>query len=203
MTSPSPNPDPPTEGRSPSPTGDRPLTSPRAPRARRLAIRALCYGSAAWILTGGDPTFWSVGVPTVLLAAGVGLHLAGPSPPRWRLGAQVPYALLFLHRSLRGGVDVARRALHPRRPLAPALLRYRLRLEPDGPAAVFFADLISLLPGTLCAGLEGDRVTVHVVDRALPNEAELRRLEERVADLFGEPSPQAAPPPDEGASCPS
>jgi multicomponent Na+:H+ antiporter subunit E len=91
----------------------------------------------------------------------------------------------FLWQSLRGGIDVARRALHPRLPLAPLLLDYPLRL-PDGPACTFLANTVSLLPGTLSADLENGCLTVHVLDGSQPDvSAELQSLEALIADLFG------------------
>ncbi|MCO5169692.1 MAG: Na+/H+ antiporter subunit E [Planctomycetes bacterium] len=159
----------------------------RSPWTGRLAARAACYALAWAALTHGDPGSWVIGAPAVLLAAlaGVGLSARAPAAAL-RPRALLPFVTHFLSRSLTGGVDVARRALDPRLPLSPGLIEHPLRLPPDGPAAVFFVDLVSLLPGTLCAGVDGARLTVHVIDQALPNADELRRLEERVAALFGE-----------------
>lgn len=96
----------------------------------------------------------------------------------------VPY---FLRISFLGGIDVARRAFSPSKPLAPGFIDYRLGVEPDGAAAVFFAGVISLVPGTLCAALDGQgTVLVHVVDIDAGFEEELEQLESRVAAIFGE-----------------
>lgn len=94
------------------------------------------------------------------------------------------FAPFFLVQSLRGGVDVARRALHPRLPLNPCLVRYPLCLE-EVPAQVFMANVVSLLPGTLSADLEDSVLTVHALDCALPVTEQLQALESRVARLFG------------------
>jgi multicomponent Na+:H+ antiporter subunit E len=60
-----------------------------------------------------------------------------------------------------------------------------VRLQrPD--ARVFFVDGISLLPGTLSADLRDGVLLVHALDTKDAVSASLRRLEERVADLFGE-----------------
>lgn len=159
----------------------------RSPWTGRLAARAACYALAWAALTAGDPGSWVIGAPAVLLAAlaGVGLSTGAPGVALRPRGL-VRFVAHFLSRSLSGGVDVARRALDPRLPLSPGLIEHTMRLRPGGPAAVFFVDLVSLLPGTLCAGVEERRVTVHVIDERLPNAEELRRLEERVAALFGE-----------------
>jgi multicomponent Na+:H+ antiporter subunit E len=44
--------------------------------------------------------------------------------------------------------------------------------------------IISLLPGTLSAGIEGDCIDVHAIDINDDPTADLRRLEQRVAGLF-------------------
>ena len=59
----------------------------------------------------------------------------------------IPFAGYFLRESLRGGWDVARRALSPALPMSPALVRFLLRLPP-GSARWLFCNTISLLPGT-------------------------------------------------------
>lgn len=92
----------------------------------------------------------------------------------------LPY---FLWQSLIGGWDVATRALRPDLRIAPAFLPYTTRLPP-GPARVFFFDTITLLPGTLSAELEEDRVVVHVVDVGTSPQEGLEDLERRVALLF-------------------
>jgi multicomponent Na+:H+ antiporter subunit E len=89
----------------------------------------------------------------------------------------------FLALAFRSGLDVARRAMSPQRPLAPRLLAYRLALGP-GPARIFFVNAISLLPGTLSARLSGSDLTVHVLARDATGEEELRDLEVRVRSLF-------------------
>jgi multicomponent Na+:H+ antiporter subunit E len=87
-------------------------------------------------------------------------------------------------RSLLGGVDVARRALHPDLPIAPGLIEYPLRLPPGLPQ-VFMANTVSLLPGTLSAALDRSVLTVHVLDRRTGFLADLKTVEQSVARLFG------------------
>jgi multicomponent Na+:H+ antiporter subunit E len=170
------------------------LMSERDPRTpadasrnvRRIGIRIAGYAFVWWVVAEGAAASWTVGAPAVLLAALVGWSLASPRPAGWRLGGLLRFMAHFVLRSLHGGLDVARRAIDPRLPLAPAMVPYRLRLPRDGAGAVFFVDMVNLLPGTLCAAFDGDRLTVHVVDRARPVLDDLRELEVRVAGLFGE-----------------
>lgn len=145
-------------------------------------VVAAFFAAVWWVLTEGEPA-WGVGVPVVLIASVAAWGLRFPGRVRLSLAGAFRFVPYFVWQSLRGGVDVARRALDPRLPLDPALLVYRLRLPP-GPARVFLADIVSLLPGTLSAELAGDRLRLHVLDRA-PAPAAVRALEARVADLFG------------------
>jgi len=66
------------------------------------------------------------------------------------------------------------------------LLIYSLKL-PIGPARIFFSNTVSLLPGTLSADLEEDRLTVHILDERLSLLESLQLLESLVAGLFGLP----------------
>ncbi len=139
-----------------------------------------------WILAGPGVEGWWAG----LLAVGVGvfLHgaLGGADPTRIRLQGLPTFVPWFLAQSVRGGADVARRALAPGLPLEPGFLRYGARL-PEGPARVFFVNCISLLPGTFSADLEGDVVRVHLLAEPELGPARLAALERRVARLFGVP----------------
>jgi multicomponent Na+:H+ antiporter subunit E len=117
------------------------------------------------------------------LAAGVALQPPRRAPLRAAGVARfVPY---FLWQSLAGGFDVALRAFRSRRALAPAMLELRTRLPLDGAPPLVYLALVNMLPGTLCARLDGDVLHVHVIDRRRPNERGLRELEARVAGAFG------------------
>lgn len=168
------------------------MPAPAMIRIRSLALRASVLAVAWWVLAQGHPDSLWVGVPVIVGAAAASMYLAPPGPAsRLRAGALARLAIYFLWHSLRGGVDVALRALNPRLPLAPALLEYPLRLPP-GPARVLLANTVSLMPGTLSATLWEDVLCVHVLDRRQPVATELRTLEARVAEAFGL---SADPPP--------
>lgn len=146
--------------------------------------------AALWVaLTSGRiAESWYFGVPTVLFAAAVGQRLSTTTPPRPSLWHSVRFVPFFVWWSVRGGLDVALRALKPSRPLSPALVEYETELTEDGAAIAFFAGVISLLPGTLCAGVGGSSVLVHVVDDSWPIREQLADLEERVGAVFGDGS---------------
>jgi multicomponent Na+:H+ antiporter subunit E len=151
----------------------------------RLGSRFLGYYLLWWILTEAYPGAWRFGLPVVLLALLANWKMRKAGAWRWRLAGFGRFFPFFLWQSLRGGIDVARRAIDPRLPLAPGFFEHRLRL-PSGPSRIFLADTISLLPGTCSVSLEREEfLEVHVLDEAMPIEQSLRRLEERIALLFG------------------
>lgn len=153
-------------------------------RARTGLVHAAFLALLWWAVTEGSPAAWAFGVPLIALAVGAGLVLHPRRDWTLRPLGLARFAGFFLWQSLRGGIDVAARALNPRLPIAPAMVDYRLRL-PEGPARVFLADVVSLLPGTLSAALAGGRLRLHVLDERLPVTRALRTVEERVAALFG------------------
>lgn len=138
------------------------------------------------IFTGWDRASWLVGLPAVLFALVMFERLR--SAQGWRIQARrIPgFAVWFLWHSLRGGLDVARRAWHPRLPLNPGFLRYDVTVE-TGPPRVFLLNCLSLLPGTLSAQLDGDELILHVLDIGSDVITETGQAEARVQRLFAIP----------------
>ncbi len=148
----------------------------------RFCFRTVLFALLWWILTEGAMTSWLIGVPVVVFAVlASGVLLPGTS---WSLPGILRFVPFFLWHSLRGGVDVAGRALHPRLPISPGLLKHRWRL-PTGLPRVFMANTVSLLPGTLSAELSEEFLHVHVLDQSGAFESELTLIETRVARMFG------------------
>ena len=149
-----------------------------------LLLRTIVFGALWWILAEGEWRAWGVGAVTVIAAVAAS-HLLWPP----RAGRVSPAGLLvflgfFLWQSLRGGIIVAALALKPRLRLRPALTELELRLPP-GASRVLLADALSLMPGTVSVGLSDDILTIHLLDRGLVTDADLRHAEGKVAALFG------------------
>lgn len=150
-----------------------------------LCGRLLGFALLWMVLTGGAADSWSAGGLAVATAALASLALRPERPWRVRLGGALRFVPFFVRQSLRGGLDVTRRAFSPALPLDPVLVEHSLRLPP-GTARLFLLNTVSLLPGTLSADLRGDLLLVHGLDASLPLVEDLRRLETLVAELFGE-----------------
>jgi len=145
-----------------------------------------------WALTGGRPGAWWFFVPVLLAASLLPRWLPQPES-EWRLKilGLLGFVPFFLHNSIKGGWDVARRALLPGPRLEPGLYHHHLRL-PSETARIFLSHVVSLLPGTLSAELDDSRLTVHAL---AGTEADVVRdlvnLEQRVERLFGLERPPA------------
>ncbi|MCL4201005.1 MAG: Na+/H+ antiporter subunit E [Pirellulaceae bacterium] len=151
---------------------------------REFSAYGLAWATLWWLLSRGHADSWLVGVPTVLAAAGLSVWMAPPWSWRWNFVGMVRFAGYFVRASLAGGCDVAYRAIHPRLPIHPRMMVYHSRL-PIGTAQVFFANAISLSPGTVSARLRHGKLTIHVLDARQPVRAKLAELEQAVGELFG------------------
>lgn len=151
-------------------------------RARRWCWRCIAFLGVWWVLCEGRPINWGFGLAVAAVGSSLPLK-AG----RWvRPAGLLRFAPFFLWRSFVAAVQVARLALSPRLRLKPALLSYRPRLrKPE--AQVFFANTISLLPGTLTADLWEGQLRLHVLDYGPHVRDEVAAVEERVAGLFEDP----------------
>ena len=146
-----------------------------------VVSRALLFSLLWWALTDGTAGSWWIGAPAVAGAVIISVTLVPPLGLVWReVMGFVPF---FLWHSLKGGVDVAWRAFHPRLPITPELIEYPLRLPPGLPR-VILVNTVSLLPGTLSAELGGQVLKVHVLDSLGGFLAELEALEQRVGCMF-------------------
>lgn len=146
-----------------------------------IISRILLFSFTWWVLTGGESSSWWIGAPAILIAVISSIVLIPASTLSWYECFR--FATYFFQRSLAGGIDVAKRALHPDLPIAPELVEYKLRLMPGLPR-VIMVNTVSLLPGTLVADLGETTMKVHVLDGRQDFRSELEAVEEHVAQLF-------------------
>ena len=151
---------------------------------KRWFLPFLFYGLIWFILSKGDFASWIVGLPCVALAVVATDRLFAMGVQKVRISSLPGFMIWFLWHSLRGGLDVAWRALQPRVQLKPGFLHYPMTL-PQGQARVFMVNVVSLLPGTLSADIEGDVLVLHALDTSADVIAETRDAEQRVSALYG------------------
>lgn len=147
--------------------------------ARRFAI----YLALWCVLIGFGWSDFTVGLTTAAAATWVSLALLPLGDRRVSLAAAARLAARMPWQSLVAGVDVARRALDPRLPLQPGLIRYPSGLA-AGPQRNAFRALMSLQPGTLPISVnETGEMLIHCLDTGQPIAAGLAAEEALFAHL--------------------
>lgn len=148
-----------------------------------VMARAALLAALWWSLNANDAPSWSVSAPMILAATALSFWLTPAVRWPWSVVGAVQFAFFFLSHSLMGGLDVARRVFHPRLPLQPGFITYQVRL-PAGAARVFFANAVSMQPGTLSAQLGETTLRVHALDTNLPVLKNIQALETCVAKML-------------------
>lgn len=165
----------------------------RATMHERRGIAGVLLNMAGWVLLLGG--LWLLlsaasgglaGTVLVLggaaLATGLGVAL---KPLRWRVLPS--FCLFFLRELFSGAIDVAARALLPRRTVSPGWVSYPLQEAP--PAQHLWLSLIvGLFPGTLASHVEHDVLHLHVLDVHRPWRPGLEQLEVYLHRLAGNPA---------------
>ena len=86
----------------------------------------------------------------------------------------------------KANIDVARRILHPRLPISPNMLTVKSTQKTDlGHAS--YANSITLTPGTVTVGVEGDVIQVHALTREAAEalaEGEMDRRVTKIEETF-------------------
>ncbi len=146
------------------------------------AMQILVVLMLLWLLLNGTDRFLA-GLLAASAGAGLGAWLVSGQPHPWKPHRLLWFAGFFLWESLKGGVDVAWRAIHPKLRIEPCFSTHRIELPAGQPRTLMVAT-VSLLPGTLSADLDeaGRDLEVHAL---MPEAIEsVERLENWVAWLF-------------------
>ena len=126
------------------------------------------------------PADLAIGVFAAVGATWTSLRLMPPATGSLRFGKLLALLPHFVWESVLAGVDVARRALHPRLPLSTGFVTCPLSFPP-GFARNTFATITSLLPGSVPAD-EGEGFLVyHCLDDTSPVVEHLRQEERLLA----------------------
>lgn len=157
--------------------------STRLASVRAVLWRGALFALLWWALTDSAVGSWGVGAVSVALTTAASLTLLPPVETYVSRIGLARFLVFFFLQSLRGGMQVAAFALHPRLGLKPGFQEVRLRL-PEGIGRVLLANTLSLLPGTLSVELDGDRLCLHVLDETAPTEDEVRVVEVHIARML-------------------
>lgn len=149
-----------------------------------ILLRGGLFALIWWVLAEGHADSWGVGAVSIAVALAASLYLEPPGTGRLSPLGLLGFVGFFLIQSLKGGTQVAARALRPRMDLAPALLEVPIHL-PEGIARVLLVNTMNLLPGTLSVAILDDALRLHVLDARLPVVEEVRGAEARIARMLG------------------
>ncbi|MDP3063757.1 MAG: Na+/H+ antiporter subunit E [Chloroflexota bacterium] len=108
----------------------------------------------------------------------------GSASWRWLM-----YLLWLLWSIIVANVQVAYIVLHPRMPIAPALLRFRAPLRRIT-AQVVLANSITLTPGTVTVELRDGEYVVHTLLPSMAEPLVSGQMQRKVAAVFGEEAPK-------------
>lgn len=147
--------------------------------------RWAAYFIGWWIVTGGDAASLPFGAVAAALAATAGWWLSPSSRPVLRPLRFAAFVGPFLVQGLRGALDVALKALHPGNRIEPGWVTFPLS-QPGGTVNAILGGVISVLPGTLAAGPEGDLMAIHILHVPGFDPASLSAEEGRVLAMVGE-----------------
>ena len=151
-------------------TGPAPPASVAMPDSQRSTT--LWRGAAFFLLwmllmQSLKPADVVVGLLTCVGATWTSLRLMPPATGCVHFGKLLTLLPHFLWESVLAGIDVARRAFHPRMPLSTGLVTCPLSFPP-GFARNTFATITSLLPGSVAADEAEGVVVYHCLDDKSP-----------------------------------
>jgi multicomponent Na+:H+ antiporter subunit E len=137
-------------------------------RASVAVLRAAMF-FGIWIVIdqSAKPANVLVGLIATAAATWLSLRLLPPATGRVRVTALALLLPRFLWQSLRAGLDVALRALHPRLPLQPGFVDYPVQF-PRGSARNAFELISSLLPGSVPTDENETAIEYHCLDVSQP-----------------------------------
>jgi multicomponent Na+:H+ antiporter subunit E len=86
-------------------------------------------------------------------------------------------------RILISGLHLSFLILHPKLPIAPALIRHRTKLGHE-PGIVLLGNSVTLTPGTVTVEAQTNELIVHAMDDESLQDLHSQNLERKVADVF-------------------
>lgn len=153
-----------------------------------LAVLLVSYSLFWLLLTEAQFSSWVLGIVFIPFAIWLTVNLdraylhKSLHKFRWR---SVPGFMLFLFwHSLKGGLLTFQMAIKPNLMNSTGLFTYKTRLE-DGFGRVLLAEVLSLVPGTICVDLSEGLLTIHTLDLKSDPIPEVIQCEKQIAILLG------------------
>jgi len=146
---------------------------------------------ALWLVLSGhfDLFHTTLGVICCALVAYLSHDLLFPD---FQLGTAAGIAFRFtgyipwlFYQIILANIHVAKRALHPRMPIDPAIIQFRTKLSSDL-ALSTLANSITLTPGTITVDIRDGSYFVHALTRKVADDLLSGEMENRVAFIYHE-----------------
>ena len=151
----------------------------------RHAIALTVVLAGIWLLWSGHLEALLLGlgflscIVAVALAARMGI-VDDEGVPLALVGRAARYAPWLLWQIVKANIDVARRILSPRLPVAPRLIRVRAQ-QRSAVGRALFANSITLTPGTVSVDVDGDTIVVHALTAEAASDVLAGEMNRRVA----------------------
>jgi multicomponent Na+:H+ antiporter subunit E len=150
-----------------------------------VLLRAAGFLALWMVLAGVTLADLPAAAVAVAAATWVSLILSPPRGPRISLPDLARLIGRFPGQSLLAGIDVARRAFHPRMPLNVDTILYAPRVPP-GAARDAFVAYASLMPGTVqVPSGDGSQILIHCLDATQPVAQQMAEEEDRFIRVLG------------------
>ncbi len=138
---------------------------------RGIALQGLTL-MAVWLVLSGRFDFFHVGAGAVSVAVVLwmnrrvmSLQFFHDDVSEWeqlRFEHLLRFVPWLVWEIVEGSLQVASAVLHPKMPIEPVLLRFRVKLPTVG-AKVLLGNVITLTPGTVTLGIEDDEFLIHAL----------------------------------------
>ncbi len=120
-----------------------------------------------WLLLSGhfEPLLLSFGIGSCALVAYIAWRMDGVDRAGFAILLSVrlvPYVIWLVGEIFRANVRVARIILSPRLPISPIVVPFQAHQKTDL-CKVIYANSITLTPGTITTGVEGDMLRIHAL----------------------------------------
>lgn len=158
---------------------------------KRVIITVLVL-SAIWLMGSGHytPQMLSFGAASVLLVVFLlwKMDILDNEGQPLELGIRPILLLPWLFKQIAlSNIDVARRVLSPRMDISPELFEVQAHQKSDT-ARVFYANAITLTPGTVSVRLREDKILIHALTKEAADDVREGEMDRRLCDVEG---PQA------------